>query len=250
MTHRYMGVQAGGSRGAGGAAARQLQRVNDAIEAGGWWEQFGAIALLRLTPVVPFRRAQAQALRSPLEREQLQQHARSSTPTPNILNLFVLRCAPHIAGTLPGKAVWSTISAPLGATSLLFQVNILPEVSVLRATRATTFLACHRCPSRCASPARWPLWLSGPAYMHHWAASPCYELMFDVTLEVPVVRAVRATTCWACRRCALRRTSPARWPAWRFGPRSTRRWAAPAAHCCSRVLSPMCCWLVRSNSVF
>ena len=39
--------------------------MNDAIEAGGWWEQFGAIALLRLTPVVPFRRAQIyQGLRS------------------------------------------------------------------------------------------------------------------------------------------------------------------------------------------
>ena len=54
----WVGEQADGPGGAGGAAARQLQRVNDAIEAGGWWEQFGAIALLRLTPVVPFRRAQ------------------------------------------------------------------------------------------------------------------------------------------------------------------------------------------------
>ena len=29
--------------------------MNDAIESGGWWQQFGAVALLRLTPVVPFR---------------------------------------------------------------------------------------------------------------------------------------------------------------------------------------------------
>ena len=55
-------VQAGGSGGAGGAAARQLQRVTDAIEAGGWWEQFGAVALLRLTPVVPFRRGETRQL--------------------------------------------------------------------------------------------------------------------------------------------------------------------------------------------
>lgn len=48
-------MQTSGSGGAGGAATRQLRRVNDAIEAGGWWRQFGAVALLRLTPVVPFR---------------------------------------------------------------------------------------------------------------------------------------------------------------------------------------------------
>ena len=58
-----LGGQADGPGGAGGAAARQLQRVNDAIEAGGWWEQFGAIALLRLTPVVPFRRAHVNSVR-------------------------------------------------------------------------------------------------------------------------------------------------------------------------------------------
>ena len=57
-----VGAQADGPGGASGAAARQLQRVNDAIEAGGWWEQFGAIALLRLTPVVPFRRAQTNCI--------------------------------------------------------------------------------------------------------------------------------------------------------------------------------------------
>jgi len=42
-------------QGGGGGAAAQLRRVNDAIESGGWWQQFGAVALLRLTPVVPFR---------------------------------------------------------------------------------------------------------------------------------------------------------------------------------------------------
>jgi len=42
-------------QGGGGGAAAQLRRVTDAIESGGWWQQFGAVALLRLTPVVPFR---------------------------------------------------------------------------------------------------------------------------------------------------------------------------------------------------
>jgi hypothetical protein len=64
----------------------------------------------------------------------------------------------------------------------------------------------------------------------------------------PAARAAPATTCWACRRCALRRTSAARWPAWRCGRRCTLRLAARAARRCRRALSRTCCWAVRMPS--
>ncbi len=65
----------------------------------------------------------------------------------------------------------------------------------------------------------------------------------------PAARAAPATTCWACRRCSLRRTSAARWRAWRCGRRCTRRSAAPAARRCSLASSQTCCWAVRATSV-
>lgn len=41
--------------GEGGAVAKQLSAVTQAIEKGGFMRQVTAITLLRLTPVVPFR---------------------------------------------------------------------------------------------------------------------------------------------------------------------------------------------------
>ncbi|KAK9825428.1 hypothetical protein WJX81_005382 [Elliptochloris bilobata] len=97
--------ETGGSGGPGGAATRQLRRVNDAIEAGGWWEQFGAVALLRLTPVVPF------------------------SASNYLLGLSPLRFAPYITGTLAGMAVWSTVYASLGGASrALLHSGVEPDV--------------------------------------------------------------------------------------------------------------------------
>ena len=44
-----------GEGGANGMMAKQLTKVTAAIENGSVWQQFLAVAALRLTPVVPFR---------------------------------------------------------------------------------------------------------------------------------------------------------------------------------------------------
>lgn len=71
----------------------QLQRVNTAIESGGFWQQYAAIAILRLTPVVPFSAGNY------------------------LLGLTPLPYAPFVAGSLTGMAVWSFLYASVGGAS-------------------------------------------------------------------------------------------------------------------------------------
>lgn len=58
LAQKVIAAEMSGEKGhgkEGGAIAKQLAAVTQAIEAGGFMRQVTAITLLRLTPVVPFR---------------------------------------------------------------------------------------------------------------------------------------------------------------------------------------------------
>lgn len=71
----------------------QLQRVYNAIDGGGFWQQYVAIAVLRLTPVVPFSAGNY------------------------LLGLTPLPYGPFVAGSLTGMTVWSFLYASVGGAS-------------------------------------------------------------------------------------------------------------------------------------
>jgi uncharacterized membrane protein YdjX (TVP38/TMEM64 family) len=54
LAQKVIAAEMSGEEG-GGAVAKQLSAVTQAIEKGGFMRQVTAITLLRLTPVVPFR---------------------------------------------------------------------------------------------------------------------------------------------------------------------------------------------------
>ncbi|KAL6751419.1 snare associated Golgi protein-domain-containing protein [Haematococcus lacustris] len=77
----------------GGRITQALAKVEAAIEAGGLGKQVTAVALLRLTPVVPF------------------------SASNYLLGLTPLRLPAFLAGTLVGMSVWSAVYAGLGGAS-------------------------------------------------------------------------------------------------------------------------------------
>lgn len=83
----------GGAGGHGGPVAQQLAAVNRAIEQGGFMRQAAAVALLRLTPVVPF------------------------SASNYLLGLTPVQLGPLVLGTLAGMSVWSVLYASLGGAS-------------------------------------------------------------------------------------------------------------------------------------
>ena len=105
-------MQTSGSGGAGGAATRQLRRVNDAIEAGGWWRQFGAVALLRLTPVVPFRCARDPCIcpcmrrRCALSGASDMRACESMKKWGGLLVSRHVSCRPRLAAACTARCVW------------------------------------------------------------------------------------------------------------------------------------------------
>lgn len=133
----------------------KLQFVHDAIEHGSWWKQAGAIFLLRLTPVVPFRcralgllgRAAGDRCRCPAACEAVLAQ-RIGVPKPPqrsavqlgegcaqrltgrcvpprapcsasnyLLGLTPLPLAPYLVGTVAGMGCWSVVYASLGGAS-------------------------------------------------------------------------------------------------------------------------------------
>lgn len=82
-----------GEAGSGGAVATKLAEVQAAIEGGGPLQQLTAIALLRLTPVVPF------------------------SASNYLLGLTPVQLPPYLGGTLVGMSVWSVLYASIGGAS-------------------------------------------------------------------------------------------------------------------------------------
>ncbi|EFJ46791.1 hypothetical protein VOLCADRAFT_92596 [Volvox carteri f. nagariensis] len=72
------------------AVARKLAEVQRTIETGSFWQQLIAVALLRLTPVVPF------------------------SASNYVLGLTPLQLPAFLGGTVAGMAVWSVLYASLG----------------------------------------------------------------------------------------------------------------------------------------
>ncbi|GLI67441.1 hypothetical protein VaNZ11_011634 [Volvox africanus] len=72
------------------AVARKLAEVQRTIETGTFWQQLIAVALLRLTPVVPF------------------------SASNYVLGLTPLQLPAFLGGTVAGMAVWSVLYASLG----------------------------------------------------------------------------------------------------------------------------------------
>lgn len=70
--------------------ARKLAEVQRTIETGSFWQQLIAVALLRLTPVVPF------------------------SASNYVLGLTPVQLPAFLGGTVAGMAVWSVLYASLG----------------------------------------------------------------------------------------------------------------------------------------
>lgn len=79
--------------GVSGTMAKTMARVEAAIDGGGFWKQTGAVALLRLTPVVPY------------------------SASNYILGLTPVQFPALLVGTVPIMAIWSVIYAGLGGAS-------------------------------------------------------------------------------------------------------------------------------------
>lgn len=86
---RYEMGSEGGEHGVG----KKLAEVQATIEKGNFWQQFVAVLLLRLTPVVPF------------------------SASNYVLGLTPVQFPAFVGGTLAGMSVWSTIYASLGGAS-------------------------------------------------------------------------------------------------------------------------------------
>ncbi|GFR53191.1 hypothetical protein Agub_g15939, partial [Astrephomene gubernaculifera] len=99
------------------AVARKLSEVTSVIERGSFWQQLAAVALLRLTPVVPF------------------------SASNYVLGLTPLGLPAFLAGTLAGMAVWSCVYASLGGAgrSLLEGGTDLGTVMAELAERSGTY---------------------------------------------------------------------------------------------------------------
>ncbi|KAL4458083.1 hypothetical protein ABPG75_012948 [Micractinium tetrahymenae] len=97
----------GGDDAAAGPVQRKLAEVIEAIERGSFWQQAGAVLLLRLTPVVPF------------------------SASNYVLGLSPLPLPPFLAGTAAGMAFWSLFYASLGGASRsLLLRGVDPELLV------------------------------------------------------------------------------------------------------------------------
>jgi uncharacterized membrane protein YdjX (TVP38/TMEM64 family) len=84
---------------------QKLRSVQETIERGSFWQQAGAIAALRLTPIVPF------------------------SASNYILGMTPLPITPYLTGTAIGMAVWSVVYASLGGASrALLQKGVDPDV--------------------------------------------------------------------------------------------------------------------------
>ena len=77
----------------GGPVQEKLRGVLTAIEQGTFWQQTGAIFVLRMTPIVPF------------------------SASNYVLGLSPLPVTPYMLGTAAGMAFWSCIYASLGGAS-------------------------------------------------------------------------------------------------------------------------------------
>lgn len=83
----------------------KLRNVQETIERGSFWQQTGAIAALRLTPIIPF------------------------SASNYILGMTPLPTTPYLLGTAIGMAVWSVVYASLGGASrALLQNGVDPNV--------------------------------------------------------------------------------------------------------------------------
>lgn len=76
--------------GHGNSVAASLASVTSAIESGGFWKQYVAVTLLRLTPVVPF------------------------SASNYLLGMTPLQLPPFLAATVTGMSVWSLAFASFG----------------------------------------------------------------------------------------------------------------------------------------
>lgn len=90
------------------AVQRKLAEVTAVIESGSFWQQAGAVLLLRMTPVVPF------------------------SASNYVLGLSPLPLPPYMAGTTVGMAFWSVFYASLGGASRsLLRGGVDPNVLLL-----------------------------------------------------------------------------------------------------------------------
>lgn len=94
------------NEGAGpGPVQTKLMEVEEAIENGTFWQQAGAILILRLTPIVPF------------------------SASNYVLGLSPLPLLPYLLGTVGGMAVWGTVYASIGGASrVLLRRGADPDV--------------------------------------------------------------------------------------------------------------------------
>lgn len=94
LAERVIAHEMGGEGGhEAGPIARQLAGVKEAIEQGGPLRQFSAVALLRLTPVVPF------------------------SASNYVLGLTPISLPAFLGGTVAGMSVWAVLYASLGGAS-------------------------------------------------------------------------------------------------------------------------------------
>lgn len=85
------GAAKDGSRG--GLVQAKLREVQTVIEQGAFWQQAGAVFVLRMTPIVPF------------------------SASNYVLGLSPLPLPPYLLGTVAGMAFWSCIYASFGGAS-------------------------------------------------------------------------------------------------------------------------------------
>lgn len=90
LAERVIAAEAGESSG---PVKQKLKEATAAIETGGFWKQFTAVALLRLTPVVPF------------------------SASNYLLGLTPLQLPAFLGGTVIGLGFWSVFYASLGGAS-------------------------------------------------------------------------------------------------------------------------------------